>query len=777
MPTQPATLGATARAAMPRFCQLFVADPAGSAGIDLDRKTFLARKRVEHELEPELATYFPSLSSRTLVYKGMLTTPQLSAFFPDLLDERFESALLLVHSRFSTNTFPSWPLAHPYRYVAHNGEINTVQGNRNWMRAREAMLDGSVLPGVQKAFPICTPGASDSARFDEVLELLHLGGRPIHHAVLMMIPEAWENNTEMDPAQRAFYRFHSTVMEPWDGPASVAFTDGTVIGAVLDRNGLRPSRYWVTDDDLVVMASEVGVIDIDPSKVVTKGRLQPGRMFLIDTAEGRIVDDEEIKSTLAAEHPYGAWLDESLVELDDLPPREHVVFSHDSVLRRQQVFGYTHEELKIILAPTAAKRHRADRVDGHRHADRRPLGSPAPAVRLLRPAVRPGHQPAARRHPRGGRHLGLLDDRPRGQPAAPECRELPPARAAVPDHRQRRAGQDRPRQRRRTVPRAALPYVVSGLYRVAGGGLALERALSAICHEVSTAIDEGARIIVLSDRNADAAEAPIPSLLLTAAVHHHLVRTKQRTKVGLLVECGDAREVHHMALLIGYGAGAINPYLAFESIEDLIAEDLHGLGGDRPAQGGTQLHQGLRQGRAEGDVEDGRLHGRQSTPAPRSSRRSASARSSSTSTSPAPSAGSAASASTRSRRRSPPATPWPTRRAPRSGPTASSSSAASTSGGARARSTCSTRRRCSSCSTPPGPSATTSSSSTRALVDDQSKRLATLRGLFAFKDGVREPIPIDEVESARSIVRAVLHRRDELRLDLEPRPTRRWPSP
>ena len=442
---------------MPRFRHLVVSDPGGATGIDLDRKAFVARKRAEHELDPELATYFPSLSSRTLVYKGMLTTPQLSAFFADLHDERFESALLLVHSRFSTNTFPSWPLAHPYRYVAHNGEINTVQGNQNWMRTREAMLGSSAIPGIDRAFPICTPGASDTARFDEALELLHLGGRPLHHAILMMIPEAWENNAEMDPAQRAFYRFHSTVMEPWDGPASVTFTDGTVIGAVLDRNGLRPSRYWVTDDDMVVMASEVGVIDIDPAKVVTKGRLQPGRMFLIDTAQGRIVDDEEIKTALAAEHPYAEWLDDGLVELDDLPEREHVVFSHDSVLRRQQLFGYTPRGAQGHPRPDGCPRLRAARLDGHGHADRRAVRPAAPAVRLLRPALRPGHQPAARRHPRGGRHVGVVDRRPGGRSAEPGPGELPPARPAVPDHRQRRAGPHRPRQRRRRLPRPARP--------------------------------------------------------------------------------------------------------------------------------------------------------------------------------------------------------------------------------------------------------------------------------------------------------------------------------
>ncbi len=325
----------------------------GESGIALDRLLFVARKRIEHELAQEQQTYFPSLSARTLIYKGMLTTPELAQFFPDLIDERMESSMALVHSRFSTNTFPSWPLAHPYRYIAHNGEINTVQGNRNWMRTRESMLSSDLLPGLERAFPICAMGGSDSASFDEVLELLHLGGRSLPHAVLMMIPEAWENHATMDAQKRAFYRYHASLMEPWDGPACIAFTDGTLIGAVLDRNGLRPSRYWVTDDDVVIMASEVGVVDIDQAKIVKKGRLQPGRMLLIDTAQQRIVDDDEIKSELASAAPYAQWLEDGLVELADLPDREHVVFSRDSVLRRQQVFGYTHEELKIILAPMA----------------------------------------------------------------------------------------------------------------------------------------------------------------------------------------------------------------------------------------------------------------------------------------------------------------------------------------------------------------------------------------------------------------------------------------
>ncbi len=287
VPIDAAMIGSTARASMPSFWHCFITDPAGTTGIDLDRKLFVLRKRIEHEIREDLPIYFPSLSSRTLVYKGMLTTPQLAEFFIDLRDPRIESALALVHSRFSTNTFPSWPLAHPYRFVAHNGEINTVQGNRNWMRARAAQMSTPLIPDLDRAYPIITAGSpSDTMSFDECLELLHLGGRSLAHGVLMMIPEAWENHATMSAAKRAFYRYHASLMEPWDGPASIAFSDGTVIGAVLDRNGLRPSRYWVTDDNRVIMASESGVVDIDPARVVKKGRLQPGKMFLVDTSLG-----------------------------------------------------------------------------------------------------------------------------------------------------------------------------------------------------------------------------------------------------------------------------------------------------------------------------------------------------------------------------------------------------------------------------------------------------------------------------------------------------------
>jgi glutamate synthase (NADPH/NADH) large chain len=586
VPVQPDCLGKSARAVMPSFKQLFVSDPAGAAGIDLDRKLFVARKRMEHELPAEQRTFFPSLSSRTIVYKGMFTTPQLAEFFPDLADERVESALALVHSRFSTNTFPSWPLAHPYRFIAHNGEINTVQGNRNWMRTREAMLQSNLLPGLERAFPICTPDASDSATFDEVLELLHLGGRSLPHAMLMMIPEAWENHNTMDAQKRAFYRFHASLMEPWDGPACVAFTDGTSIGAVLDRNGLRPSRYWVTDDDLVVMASEVGVIDIDQSKIVCKGRLQPGRMFLIDTAQGRIVDDDEVKRTLSAEHPYEQWLADGMTELHELPDREHMVFSHTSVLRRQQMFGYTNEELKLIVAPMAK-------------AGAEPLGSMGtdtpiavlsersrllfdyfqqlfaqvtnPPLDAIREEVVTAVSSSV------GPESNLLS------PGPNSCRQLALPFPIIDNDELAKiihindAGADG-----RGVNPDLAAVEVSGLFRVSGGGLAMQRALDAVRKKVSKAIDDGARIVVLSDRNSDEVYAPIPSLLLTAAVHHHLIREKKRTQVGLIVECGDAREVHHMALLIGFGAGAINPYLAFESIEDMVANDLNALGAMDP---------------------------------------------------------------------------------------------------------------------------------------------------------------------------------------------------
>ncbi|HEY2764842.1 MAG TPA: glutamate synthase large subunit [Pseudonocardiaceae bacterium] len=566
LPVDPEGVGPTARSVMPRFRQLFLAS-AGQpeTGLELERRAYCVRKRAERDAD----VYFPSLSARTLVYKGMLTEEQLVSFYPDLSDERVTSSLGLVHSRFSTNTFPSWPLAHPYRFVAHNGEINTLRGNRNWMRARESRLATDLIPGdLNRIYPIVTPEASDSASFDEVLELLHLGGRSMPHAVLMMIPEAWENHQEMDPARRAFYEFHSTLMEPWDGPALIAFTDGTVIGAVLDRNGLRPARYWVTEDGLVVLASEVGVLDIDPATVVRKGRLEPGRMFLADTAAGRIVGDEEIKGRLAAEHPYDEWVGAGLTRLEDLPEREREVLTHASLVHRQQAMGYTQEELGVLLQPMAIagaepigsmgndaplapfSRHSRQLFDYFTQLFAQVTNPPLDAIREelvtslqaqlgLEPNLLIGDANSCRRIVLP---FPVLDNDELAKIVHIDDDNDQPEYAAV---------------------------TVRGVYKVHGGGEALVRRLNEICVEVAEAVEDGARLIVLSDRGVDADHAPIPSLLLTGAVHHHLVREKTRTQVGLIVEAGDAREVHHIALLIGYGAAAVNPYLAMATVEDL----------------------------------------------------------------------------------------------------------------------------------------------------------------------------------------------------------------
>ena len=593
VPIEADGLGKTALGAMPRIEQVFVAPSAAVAGevdtMALERRAFVLRKRAEHAVD---GLYFPSLSARTIVYKGMLTSEQLRQFFTDLRDPRFESGLALVHSRFSTNTFPSWPLAHPYRYMAHNGEINTLAGNRNWMRAREALLSTPLIDGdLARLYPVCTPGASDSASFDEVLELLHLGGRSLPHAVLMMIPEAWENHTTMDEARRAFYRYHASLMEPWDGPAAVTFTDGTVVGAVLDRNGLRPARYWVTDDGLVVLASEVGVLDIAPERVVRKGRLQPGRMFLVDTAKGRLVEDEEIKSELAAQHPYDQWLASDQVRLDELPVRTMLTPQHGRVVTQQRLFGYTTEELRIIVAPMA-------------RSGAEPLGSMGSdtSIAVLSDRSRLLYD-----------YFTQLFAQVTNPPLDAIREELVTSLSATigPEANLLAASQGACRQILLPLPvidrddLAKLMYVnehgetpgfkafaIDGLFEVGqagtagqpteAGGEALRRAIEEVRRRVSEAIADGANLIVLSDRNATAEWAPIPSLLLTAAVHHHLVREKTRTKVGLVIETGDAREVHHMALLIGFGAAAVNPYLALDSIDDMISEGL--LEGVSPRQ-------------------------------------------------------------------------------------------------------------------------------------------------------------------------------------------------
>ena len=569
VPTDPPELGKTAQSVMPRFEMIFVQPQDKKLkDIEIDRAIYPFRKIIENKSN----IYFASLSARTIVYKGMLTTGQLEPFYPDLSDKKVVSKIALVHSRFSTNTFPSWPLAHPYRLIAHNGEINTVKGNRNWMHARENLLKTDLIPGdLARVFPICSNEASDSASFDEVLELIHLGGRSLPHSILMMIPEAWENNPSMDPARRAFYEYHASIMEPWDGPACVTFTDGHLIGAVLDRNGLRPGRFWVTDDGLVVLASESGVLPIDQAKVIRKGRLQPGKMFLVDTDNGRIIEDDEIKSSLAKEQPYKDWLHAGLVHLEELPEREHIVHTHSSVLRRQQTFGYTDEELKILLTPMALNAAE-------------PLGSMGTDT-----------------------PIAVLSSRPRlifdyftqlfAQVTNPP---LDAIREEIVTSLSSSVGEEAnlltatPAHTRQVV----LPFPVidndelaklihinqdgdqpgfaaqkfSGIYKVAEGAAGLEKRINEIFDEVDLAIKNGKHLLVLSDRDSDADEAPIPSLLLLSAVHHHLIRTKKRMEIGLIVEAGDVREVHHVALLIGYGAAAVNPYLAMETVEDMVRQ-------------------------------------------------------------------------------------------------------------------------------------------------------------------------------------------------------------
>ncbi|OBB59328.1 glutamate synthase subunit alpha [Mycobacterium sp. 852013-51886_SCH5428379] len=574
LPTDPAAadVGVTARGCMPFMAQLFVAAPEVDGirpgGIDLDRLVYPLRKRAEKAA----GVYFPSLSSRTIAYKGMLTTVQLPLFFPDLRDERCASAIAIVHSRFSTNTFPSWPLAHPFRFLAHNGEINTVRGNRNRMHAREAMLATDRIPGdIARLSPICTPESSDSASLDEVLELLHLGGRSLPHAVLMMIPEAWENNASMPADERAFWQFHASLMEPWDGPACVTFTDGAVVGAVLDRNGLRPGRWWRTVDDRIVLASESGVLDIPSAQIVAKGRLQPGKMLLIDTAAGRIVSDDELKQGLSSAEAYEEWLHAGLLDLATLPDRVRVTPNHESVVRRQIAFGYTEEELRILLTPMAA-------------SGGEPLGSMGtdtpPAVlsqrsrslydyfvelfaQVTNPPLDAIREEVVTSMARiMGPEQNLLE------PTAASCRQILLEWPVLDNDELNKLvhlNDDGEHPGLRSA-------VLKALYDVERGGEGLAEALEELRHRACEAIADGARTLVISDRDSDHTRAPIPSLLAVSAVHHHLVRTKERTSVALVVETGDAREVHHVAMLIGFGAAAVNPYLAFESIEDLIRE-------------------------------------------------------------------------------------------------------------------------------------------------------------------------------------------------------------
>lgn len=568
VPTEDDNLGKLAFNARPSFEQLFVSRPAvGDApalsGIELDRRVYRLRKRARHEHD----AYFVSLSSRTLGYKGMVTTLQLEPFYPDLQDERFASELAVVHSRYSTNTFPSWPLAQPLRMLAHNGEINTVKGNRNWMRARQSQLESELLGDIRPLLPICTDGASDSASFDEVLELLTLTGRSLPHAVMMMVPEAYEKQADIDPDLRAFYDYHSIQMEPWDGPAALIFTDGTVVGATLDRNGLRPGRWTETTDGLIVIGSETGVLDFAPERIKRRGRLRPGRMFVVDTAQGRIVEDDEIKRDLASSQPWQEWLDAGRVRLKDLPEREHIVHPIASITRRQRTFGYTEEEVKILLTPmgqTGAEPLGA-------------MGSDTPvAVLSQRPRLlfdyftqqfaQVTNPPldSIREEVVTSLSLGL----------GPEGNLL----SWGPKHT-RTVTLDFPVIDNDELAKiqhidTALPgrssVTLRGLYRVEAGHKGMQKRLAQLCAEADQAIEDGAEFLVLSDRDSNKDLAPIPSLLMLAAVHHHLIRQETRMRVGLVVEAGDVREVHHVATLLGFGASAVNPYLAMESAEYLV---------------------------------------------------------------------------------------------------------------------------------------------------------------------------------------------------------------
>lgn len=575
VPTDSSTLGPTALAGEPTFKQIFIGRGDHVADeMTFERKLFVIRKLIEKavatsDLSEKNYFYIPSLSHRTFIYKGMLTVTQLELMYPDLLQDDFVSAVALVHQRFSTNTFPAWKLAHPFRFVAHNGEINTVRGNANWMRAREALCDSDLFgDDLKKLFPIAIEGGSDSATFDNVMEFLHMSGRPLSHVMLMMIPEAWSGHETMSDELKAFYEYHACLMEPWDGPASTAFTNGDVIGAVLDRNGLRPSRYYVTKDDMVVMASEVGVLDIPPEDIVIKDRLHPGRIFLVDMKQGRIIDDAELKSQFAQEHPYREWLDQNLISVQNLPATEHVA-GHDeeTLLQRQQAFGYTHEDLRVLLAPKAAKG--AEPVGS--------MGSDAALAvlsnrsrllydyfkQLFAQVTNPPldgirEEMVTQLSTTIGAEANLL------QPTSESCRQIKiPSPILTNDELARIRDVDLPGFKTNVVPI---------LFPIAAAGAGLDKALKQVCAEVDLAIAGGATNIILSDRDIDQEHAAIPALLATAGVHHHLIRSGSRTKVGLILESGEPREVHHFAVLIGYGIGAVNPYLAFESIGNLIGK-------------------------------------------------------------------------------------------------------------------------------------------------------------------------------------------------------------
>ncbi len=577
VPTNNSTLGETARLAEPYIRQVLVAkNPGIKEEMDFERKLYVIRKRAENEvrsrcLQGKGIFYFPSFSCRTIVYKGMLIPEQVAEYYLELNDPSIEIALALIHSRFSTNTFPSWERAHPYRYLIHNGEINTLRGNINFMYTRQSMCESGLFGGeMAKVFPVIDQDGSDSAMFDNCLEFLGLTGRFLPHAAMMMIPEPWSNHESMSDEKKAFYEYHSCLMEPWDGPASIAFTDGTIIGAVLDRNGLRPSRYYVTKDDLIVLASEVGVLDIPPEDIVLKERLRPGRMLLVDTGEGRIVSDEELKSRMATEHPYRKWLDDYLSSLEELPAAPEVPGTeHETVLLRQQVFGYTFEDLSKVL-----ERMAKDSVE--------PVGSMGNDASLAVLSDKPQllynyfkqlfaqvtNPPidSIREEIIFAVETTIGSEKNLLNPEPDSCRRIKLAAPILTN--------DELAKLRHLNKEGFKTVTLPILFKVAEGSLGLEAAMQEICSTADRVIAGGVNLLILSDRGVDAENAPIPALLAVAGLHHHLIRKGTRTKVSLLLESGEPRETHHFAVLLGYGASAVNPYLAFETLENMCRQGM-----------------------------------------------------------------------------------------------------------------------------------------------------------------------------------------------------------
>jgi glutamate synthase domain-containing protein 2/glutamate synthase domain-containing protein 1/glutamate synthase domain-containing protein 3 len=591
-PIEGSAIGRVARASQPYIEQIFIGRGRGMDADQLERKLYLVRKRAESEVAASDISgkeffYVPSMSARTIVYKGLLLAPQIAQFFPELSDPDVVSALCLVHQRFSTNTFPTWQLAHPFRYVAHNGEINTLRGNVNWMHARQSVLASPLFGGdIKKLFPIIQPGGSDSANFDNALELLVMAGRSLPHAMAMLIPEAWDKNAYMNPQKRAFYEYHASLMEPWDGPAAMVFTDGRSVGATLDRNGLRPARYLVTNDDLIVMASETGVLPVAPEDVKLKGRLQPGKMLLVDTAEGRIVADRELKARLYGRNPYQLWLKENQIALDQLaePPREYGADTA-TLLRRQRAFGYTAEDLKMILEPMAEK---GDEPIGSMGADT-PLAClsdyPQPLFhyfkQLFAQVTNPPIDPIREEMVMSltsyiGTERNILAETPL------HCHTLKLKHPIL--------GNRDLEKLRRVSQGDFLATTLPLMFPVEEGAKGLERALTQLCRRASLAIQSGYTLLILSDRGIDPDYAPIPSLLALAAVHNHLVREESRTQVALIIESGEPREVMHFALLIGYGASAVNPYLALETVAEM------GQAAGQPAQAMANFVKAINKG-------------------------------------------------------------------------------------------------------------------------------------------------------------------------------------